>query len=66
MRRVSVYLIGYVLLLGGLVLGLWKLGVLEGIEPFWLGVAALVLVGIGVMVSVSIGGRRDTIEIDPR
>jgi len=66
MRRISVYLIGYVLLLGGLVLALWKWGFLDGISPFWIGVSALVVLGVGVMVSVSIGGRRDTIEIDPK
>jgi hypothetical protein len=49
------YLVGYVLLLIGAVLALWKTGVLGYLSPIWIGIGAIVAVGLGIMLSVSAG-----------
>ncbi len=66
MRWISVYLLGYVLLMGGVILALWKWGILDELGPFWTLVSALIVLGIGVMVAVSHSGRKETIEIDSK
>lgn len=55
MRFINMYLVGYVLLLIGAVLALWKTGVLGYISPVWIGIGAIVAVGLGIMLSVSAG-----------
>lgn len=64
MKWTGMYLLGFLLLIGGLGLALWKLGVLDEIGTFWAVVIGLVLVGIGIMISVANSGRKETIEID--
>ena len=66
MKWMSAYLIGYLLLMTGVGLALWKLGVLERMDPTWRWVTALVLLGLGVMVAVSNSGRKENIEIDTK
>ena len=46
---------GYVVLLVGIVLALWKLNVLQHISGAWIAIGAVVAVGLGVMMSVSAG-----------
>lgn len=55
MRFVHLYLVGYVVLVIGVLLALWKTGVLEQMTPIWLVIMALVAVGLGIMLSVSSG-----------
>jgi len=57
------YLMGFALLLAGVMLALWKLGVLAIIGSFWTGVILLALIGIGIMVSVLNSNQR-RVEID--
>jgi hypothetical protein len=45
MRVINMYLVGYVLLLIGVALVLWKTGVLGFVSPAWLGISALIAVG---------------------
>ncbi len=66
MRSIGAYMLGYLLLMGGVVLALWKLGILDAVAPFWILVGALVVLGVGVMIAVSHRGRRGAIEIDSR
>jgi hypothetical protein len=49
------YLVGYVILLIGGLLALWKTGVLDNISPMWLLIGFIVAVGLGIMMSVSAG-----------
>ena len=66
MKWMSAYLLGYLLLMTGVGLALWKLGVLERMDPTWRWVTGLVLLGLGVMVAVSNSGRKENIEIDTK
>jgi hypothetical protein len=53
MRFLKIYLAGYFLLLFGAALALWRAGVLAEIPPMWLGIAAIVTVGFGIMLAVT-------------
>ena len=64
MKWTGIYLLGYVLLLAGGLLALWKTGVLASIGPFWIGVGLLVAIGLGIMFSVANSGRKENITVD--
>lgn len=55
MRFINMYLVGYFILIVGLSLALWQSGVLGSIAPIWIGIGAIVAVGIGIMMAVSSG-----------
>jgi hypothetical protein len=55
MRFLTLYLVGYFLLVLGAFLALWHSGILQRISGFWLGVGALVAVGFGIMLAVASG-----------
>ena len=55
MKFINMYLVGYVVLILGLALGLWQIGVLQALAPVWIAIGAIVLVGLGIMFSVSAG-----------
>ena len=55
MRYVNIYLIGYVVLLIGALLALWKGGVLSHLSPVWVLIGLVIAVGLGIMLSVSAG-----------
>lgn len=49
MNSSGVYFIGFLILLGGLAYGAITLGV----PPMWVGIGAVILLGIGIMSTVS-------------
>jgi len=55
MRFIHLFLVGYFVLILGIGLGLWQTGVLGHISPVWIGVGALVAIGVGIMLSVTSG-----------
>jgi hypothetical protein len=55
MRFIHLYLIGYFILIVGVGLALWQAGVLNRVAPIWLVIGAIVVVGLGIMLSVSSG-----------
>lgn len=55
MRFINVYLIGYFLLVIGGTLALYQSGVLNGVQPVWIGIGLLIAVGLGLMLAVSSG-----------
>jgi hypothetical protein len=55
MRFIHLFLVGYVVLVVGVTLALWKAGVLAHVSPVWFGIGMLIAVGIGIMVAVSSG-----------
>jgi hypothetical protein len=57
MRFLTVYLIGYFVLLLGAGLALWQSGILAEIPAIWLAIAALVAIGFGIMLAVASGPR---------
>ena len=60
MKYLKLYLIGYFVLIIGGVLALWQAGVLSEIPPVWIGIGALIAVGLGIMLAVSSGPRAVT------
>jgi hypothetical protein len=53
MRFIHLFLIGYFILIVGIALALWQTGVLGHVAPIWIGIGALVAIGVGIMLSVS-------------
>jgi len=64
MKRTGIYLIGYVVLILGVLAALWKMGVLARIGVIWTVIGIVILIGFGIMISVSHGGAKQNIEID--
>jgi hypothetical protein len=64
MKWTGIYLIGYVVLVAGLVAALWKMGILASIGVAWTLIGVVIAIGIGIMLAVSSSGRKDNIEIN--
>ena len=58
------YLLGYVIFVGGLMGALWKMGVLEQIGTTWTLIGIVIAIGLGIMLSVAGSGKKESIEID--
>jgi hypothetical protein len=64
MKWAGMYLVGFVVLLGGVLAALWKLGILENIGTTWTLIGVVILIGFGIMIAVSNSGSKENIEID--
>jgi len=64
MKWTRMYLIGYIILIAGLLAALWKLGVLASIGLVWTMIGVVILTGFGIMIAVSNSGSKKNIEID--
>ena len=64
MKWTGLYLIGYSILIIGLLAALWKAGVLASIGAGWTLIGVLIAIGIGIMIAVTHSGTRENIEID--
>jgi hypothetical protein len=64
MKWTGIYLLVYVILIGGLLAALWKLGVLASIGTTWTVIGVVILIGFGIMIAVSYSGTKENIEID--
>jgi hypothetical protein len=64
MKWTGIYLVGYVILIGGLLAALWKLGVLASIGTTWTLIGVVIAIGIGIMLAVSSSGTKENIQID--
>jgi hypothetical protein len=63
MKWTGVYLIGYVILICGLLAALWKIGILASIGTTWTLIGAVIAIGIGIMLAVNNSGSKENIEI---
>jgi hypothetical protein len=66
MKWMQMYLVGYLVVIGGVIAALWKLGVLQRVGGAWTAIGIVIAIGLGVMVSVSGSGDKKTVEIDER
>ena len=66
MKWMGMYFVGFILLVGGLLAALWKLGVLDRIGTTWTAIGLAIVVGFGIMISVSHSGTKENIQIDRR
>ena len=64
MKWAGMYFVGFVILIGGVLAALWKLGILQNIENTWIVIGVVILVGVGIMVSVANSGTKENIQID--
>ena len=64
MKWTGLYLLGYVILIGGMLAALWKLVVLASIGAFWTGVGIAIALGLGIMIAVANSGAKQNIQID--
>jgi hypothetical protein len=64
MKWAGMYLVGFIILIGGVLAALWQLGILANIGPTWTAIGVVILIGIGIMVSVSNSGSKENIQID--
>ena len=64
MKWAGMYLVGFAILIGGIMAALWKMGVLQRIGAVWTLIGVAILIGIGIMISVSHSGTKENIQID--
>jgi hypothetical protein len=55
MRFLKIYLVGYFLLLLGAAWALWESGILRQVPGVWIAIAAVIAVGLGIMLAVASG-----------
>lgn len=55
MSTFAIYLVGFIVFIGGLAIGAFLLGV----PPVWIAVGALILIGLGIFSGVGKTRRRD-------
>ena len=63
MKWAGMYLVGFVLLVGGILAALWQMGLLQGISTTWIMIGIAIIFGIGIMVSVSHSGTKENVHI---
>ena len=64
MKWAGMYLVGFIVLIGGLLAALWKLGILANIGTTWTVIGVVIAIGIGIMIAVSNSGTKENIQID--
>jgi hypothetical protein len=64
MKWAGMYLFGFIVLIGGILAALWKLGILQSIGTTWTAIGVVILIGFGIMIAVSNSGTKENIEID--
>ena len=64
MKFTGMYLIGFIVFIGGLLAALWKLGILADIGTTWTVIGVVIALGIGIMISVSSSGTKENIQIE--
>lgn len=64
MKWTGLYLVGYCVLVGGVLAALWKMGVFANIGTTWTVIGVVILIGFGIMIAVSNSGTKQNIEID--
>jgi hypothetical protein len=64
MKWAGMYLVGFVVLIGGILAALWKLGILARIGTTWTIIGSVIAIGLGIMIAVSNSGAKENIQID--
>ena len=64
MKWMSIFLVGYIIMLGGIVAALWQGGILAQIGATWTAIGVVIAIGLGIMIAVSRGGQKQSIDID--
>ena len=64
MKWTGIYLVGYIVMLAGILAALWKSGVIDRIGTTWTIIGVVIAIGIGIMIAVANSGKKETINID--
>ena len=64
MKWAGLYLVGFIVLVGGVLAALWKLGVLQNVSTTWIVIGVVILLGLGIMAAVANSGMKENISID--
>ena len=64
MKWTGMYLVGFVVVLGGVMAALWKLGVLARIGATWTLIGLAIALGLGIMIAVANSGTKENVQID--
>src|ERR1017187_9169737 len=64
MKWTGIYLLGFVVMLGGIIAALWKTGALARIGTAWTVIGVVIALGIGIMIAVANSGRKESIQIE--
>ncbi len=64
MKWTGIYLVGYLIMIGGILAALWKSGVIEHVGTTWTIIGVVIALGIGIMIAVANSGKKETINID--
>ncbi len=64
MKFAGLYLLGYVILIAGILAALWKTGVLERVGAGWTAIGVVIAIGLGIMIAVANSGRKENISIE--
>ena len=64
MKWAGLYLVGFIVLIGGILAALWKLGVLQNVSTTWIVIGVVILLGLGIMAAVANSGMKENISID--
>lgn len=64
MKWAGMYLVGFIVLIGGVLAALWKLDILQEIGTTWTVIGLIIVIGLGIMFSVSKSGTKENISID--
>jgi hypothetical protein len=60
----GLYLVGFVVLVGGVLAALWQMGILQSVGTTWTVIGLVIAIGLGIMFAVSNSGTKENIEID--
>jgi hypothetical protein len=66
MKWMGLYLLGYVIFVGGVIAALWKMGVLERLGTTWTIIGLVIAVGVGIMIAVTSSGEKRIVEVDEK
>ncbi|MEP6483811.1 MAG: hypothetical protein ABJB01_05125 [Rudaea sp.] len=64
MKWAGMYLVGFIILIGGVLAALWQLGILASIGTTWTIIGVVIAIGLGIMIAVSNSGTKENIQID--
>ena len=64
MKWANMYLAGFIILIGGILAALWKLGILATIGTTWTVIGVVIAFGLGIMIAVTHSGNKENIQID--
>ena len=63
MKWMGVPLLGYVILMCGIIAALWLAGILNQIGPTWTTIGIVIAIGLDNMIEVTSGGEKESIDI---